>query len=184
MKAQLWIEHQWTPPLQRQGDSSIMMRISKLPYATTDTKTKCNMCRLYARVVTVADLAHLDGSHIPAARLNGQWRAVSSLTMWPNLGRPPKTFWAVFRKCIRDAYGCKQQFCHGNRNLHNKPVKLTQPLTAWLHTVRHIQYKTFRDQHWLYHIDDSKTCWRYKPTENKHVLSVWGQLIFCLVLAL
>ena len=146
-----------------------MMRISELPYATTDTKTKCNMCRLYARVVTVADLAHLDGSHIPAARLNGQWRATSSLTMWPNFGRPPKTFWAVFRKCIRDAYGCKQQFCHNNRNLHSRPVKLAQPLTAWLNTVRHIQYKTFRDQHCLYHIDDNKSCWRYKPTENRHV---------------
>ena len=69
MDAQLWIEHQWSPPLQRQADSSIMERISKLPYATTDVKTKCNMCRLYMKVVTIADLAHLDGKHIPAARL-------------------------------------------------------------------------------------------------------------------
>ena len=60
MDAQLWIEHQWSPPLQRQDDSSIMENTSMLPYATTAVKTKCNMCRLYMNAITIADLVHLD----------------------------------------------------------------------------------------------------------------------------
>ena len=61
----MWIEHQWTPQLQREHDCSIMKFLSRVPGATKRKMEKCIMCRLYSRVVTLSNISHLDGTHIP-----------------------------------------------------------------------------------------------------------------------
>lgn len=172
MNAQLWIEHQWSPPLQRQEDTSLVQSISQLSYVTTTIKTKCNMCRFYLRIVTIADLAHEDGKHIPANRMTGNWRATSTLTMWPIFDRLPKPFWTIFRKCIRDAYGQTRAFCRNTRGHAKQKIELAQPLQAWLPVERHIAYQSFRSQPHLFLKDSNNRCWRYKPstTVNAHVL--------------
>ena len=60
----LWIEHQWTPPLQRRNDVSLMKAFSRVPGATIRKIEKCNMCRLYSRVITLSDISDPRGTHI------------------------------------------------------------------------------------------------------------------------
>ena len=68
----MWIEHQWTPSLQRENDCSIMGALSRVPGATKKKMEKCNMCRLYLKVVTLSDISHLDGTHIPWKHISGE----------------------------------------------------------------------------------------------------------------
>ena len=52
MQGAIWIEHQWTPSLQRENDVPIMSAIAMQAISTND-KMKANFCRLYSRVITL-----------------------------------------------------------------------------------------------------------------------------------
>ena len=80
---QMWIEHQWTSKLQREHDSSLMKAFSKLPGATKQKLEKCNMCRLYSRVITVSDINDKRGTHIPWRK----YQATGSQTQLCNYGQ-------------------------------------------------------------------------------------------------
>jgi hypothetical protein len=79
LKGSIAIEDVWCPSLQRKGDTSIMQSLSRLPSVTKGELKKANLCRKWMRVITLAELASLDGRYIPANRFNGQWRATSNL---------------------------------------------------------------------------------------------------------
>ena len=57
----LWIERQWTPPLQRVGDQSLMFAFINIANATTKILEMAKYCRCYLRVITTADIADLNG---------------------------------------------------------------------------------------------------------------------------
>jgi hypothetical protein len=46
----IWIEHAWTPPLQRQRDESIMECFSAIPRITTGQLKQANTVQLYLRI--------------------------------------------------------------------------------------------------------------------------------------
>ena len=92
---QMWIEHQWTPDLQRIHDSSLMKAFSELPGATKQKLEKCNMCRLYSRVITVSDISDERGTHIPWKKISGDWKANSTLQLWPTMPKPPSKYWST-----------------------------------------------------------------------------------------
>ena len=84
-----WIEEAWTPPLQREGDESLMERFSLIEGITTGELTMANEVRIYLRVITIADLTHPNGKYIPDEMLDGAWQSGSDLR-WPEQPLPPK----------------------------------------------------------------------------------------------
>jgi hypothetical protein len=103
LDASLWVEKAWSPPLQREGDESLMERFVQIPNITRAELRRANAVRLYLRVVTIADLADVGGSYIPAGMLNGDWQAGSDLK-WPFQPMPPKPFWRTFRHCLQRTF--------------------------------------------------------------------------------
>lgn len=100
MDAFLWIEKKWTPRLQRRNDTSLMQTFLACPQISRAMLKRANAVRLYLRVVTIADLADVGGTYIPAGILTGEWRAGSDYK-WPYQPLPPANFWSTFRRCIR-----------------------------------------------------------------------------------
>ena len=114
----------------------------------------------------MADLANQDRKHVPANIMARHWRAISTLTMWPLFDRPPKVFWVIFRKFIRDVYVYSRIFCYSKRGKANQRIELMEPLLAWLYVKQNISHHSFRNQHYLFHKDSNNRCWRYKPSAN------------------
>ena len=133
LNGSIWIEKAWQPALQRLGDESIMEKINALPYPPSVLR-KANECRLWLRVITIAELASLNGKTVPMDRLQGKWRAQSSLH-WPNQPTPSQSHWAAFRKCIRATFCCDASAWQRHGEYH-----LTQPLGAWVVAHRHVQH--------------------------------------------
>ena len=75
-----------------------MELFSAIPGITQGQLEKINAVRLYLRVITLADLADPDGTHIPDGMLTGDWQAGSDLLV-PDIQQPPKDWWKLFRKC-------------------------------------------------------------------------------------
>ena len=139
LNATMWIEHQWTPQLQRQNDQSLMKAFSLDGKATHQQKLIANLCRVYLRVITIAELANEKGTMIPGNRMNGKWRAQSSLE-WPDIPCPQKHHWRIFRMLVRRSFSHTRR---ANSNL-NAPVILDNSLGKWNIATRHIQYDHYR----------------------------------------
>ena len=77
-------------------------------------------------------------THVGQDTRHSGWRADSSLK-WPNIPCPPKSWWAVFRRFIRQA------FTNINRpgRLH-APVSLNNKLGNWHEVPRHIKHQYYR----------------------------------------
>ncbi|KAL7552654.1 hypothetical protein ACHAWF_015884 [Thalassiosira exigua] len=160
MDASLWIEHAWTPSLQRAGDEALMERFAQHSRATKGQLEKLNAVRLYLRVVTVADLADPPGRYIPDGMLTGEWQAGSDLR-WPKQDLPPKRHWALFRKYLR------KTFCRGT-SAHqpvNYGMTLATPLGAWLPVPRNTWYQCYRSESDLFWRDDNGQLHRMKRTQ-------------------
>ena len=112
------------------------------PKIQTGYLKAANTCRLFLRVVTIAELANIDGTTIDTERLEGKWRANSNL-IWPRQCAPTPDQWRKFKSCLR------RTFCKGNRNQY-MPFDLTTPLGAWHQVPRHIQYHAYRDEMRVY----------------------------------
>lgn len=97
MKGKILIEDQWCPMLQREGDESIMEVVLNLEKIQPGEIKKVNQVRKYLRVITIAELADLDGNHLPTNRFNGRWRANSTLN-WANQPPPTAEMWTLFRR--------------------------------------------------------------------------------------
>ncbi|NCG03649.1 MAG: hypothetical protein GWP22_09365, partial [Actinomycetales bacterium] len=129
--ATLWIEKAWCPHLQRENDQSLMERFALLPHMTRHKMFKLNSVRLYLRVITLADLTDEAGTHIPDGMLTGEWQAGSDLR-WPFQPRPSDSAWALFRKCIRDAFSPKTP---PTQRAHFS-IQLGTPLGRWFNVPR------------------------------------------------
>ena len=98
----IWIENAWVPQLQREHDQSIMGAFTKFKKkgATKARLENANLCRMYDRVTTVAELADINRRTISHGRLDGQWRATLSLR-WQNQIPPTEKMWDDFRYYVR-----------------------------------------------------------------------------------
>jgi hypothetical protein len=83
-----------------------MQSLSRLPGVTKGELKKANLCRKRMKVITIAELASIDGKCIPAICFNGQWRARSNLR-WPHQPAPMKGMWDIFRRLVKQAF-CSQ----------------------------------------------------------------------------
>ena len=123
-----------------------------------------NKCRVYLRVITVAELADLDGQKIHPDKLNGNWRADSTL-VWPNQPMPSQKMWDAFRLCLRKTI-CSRP----GRALSCLPMPLDQPLGSWIQTTRHIHHEFYRTPQWVYartQTDEGENAYRrYNQSSN------------------
>ena len=95
----IWIENIWTPQLQREGDAPLMELFTKAKSKkiTNRVLEEANLCRIYLRVITVAELADQNGREISPHKLNGTWRATSTL-VWPNTTKAHREDVEIFQK--------------------------------------------------------------------------------------
>jgi len=166
LKGGIWIENLWVPQLQREKDQSLMEIFMKAKSRKITNKIieEANICRIYLRIITVAELADLNGREISPHKINGEWRAQSTL-VWPTQAKPSDKMWKSFRMCLR-ATCCKNP----KRVLYRKPLPLDQPLGKWLQTDRHLQYQYYRSQEWVYsrELELSTKFMRYTKCTSGH----------------
>lgn len=152
--ASLWIEDVWQHPLQRENDEFIMDRFLQIPGISRSELRQANAVRLYLRVLTIADLAAPNGREIPDGNMSGEWQGGSDI-YWPYQVKPPKKFWATFRRCMRHTF-CKS-------TPHTQPahygMTLDTHLGQWLPVRRHSWFDVYRSPTCLY--------WRIESTIYK-----------------
>ena len=141
----MWIENAWTPKLQREGDSSIMQLFIDCPLITRAMRKKACSCLMYMRCITLADIADPTGKYIPDGMLTGKFQAGSDFE-WPDQMRPPKKFWAAFRKCLILTV-CR-------RTSPYKPAEwgmdLDEPLGKWLAVKRNVWWSCYKAADYIY----------------------------------
>ena len=145
----IWIENAWVPDLQREHDESIMGAFIKVKTkgASKARLENANLCRMYARVITVAELTDMNGRTISPERLDGRWRATSSLR-WPNQIPPTRKMWNDFRYYVRASI-CS----NAGRVWRTSTFTLNKPLGSWIKSTRHVQYDIYRTPLWIYRQD-------------------------------
>ena len=136
--AHMWIEDAWTPPLQRVGDRSLMEQFCNISGITRAKLRRANAVRLYLRVLTIADLTDVAGTHIRDGMLDGDWQAGSDLK-WPYQPKPPKAFWSTFRWCLRHTF-CSRQCPHQPASY---AMQLDDALGCWLLVPRTTWYSAY-----------------------------------------
>ena len=160
MNGQLWIEHEWHPSLQRVNDASLMKTFIESEGATKGKLIAANHCRLYIRCSSIAELANIAGTFIPATRLNGEWRASSTLE-WPNIPRPPPKCWTIFRWFIRKTIATSPW-------RHNQHAILDHPLGNWFQVPRNLRYELLRNQDSIF-LRREENLIQFKSTNNPKI---------------
>ena len=127
-----WLEldQTYTPPLQRQQDQYIMdIAIQSKKFKPFQLRL-LNYCRLYLRVITLADITNANGTHIPTTIIQGKATAINRNSQWCHVHqpRPGNRAWQEWRKFCR-------QISH--RTTH----QLNQPLGSWTVPVSDIRRK-------------------------------------------
>jgi hypothetical protein len=108
LQGKIAIDGIWTPNLQRVHDRSIMEALCMLPKVPRRQLQVANFCRKWMRVITIAELASIDGKYLPPDRFNGRWRAKSKLK-WPRQPPPTAAMWTTFRQLIKRAFCTKSK---------------------------------------------------------------------------
>jgi ribonuclease HI len=148
LQGKIAIDGIWTPSLQRLHDRSIMEVLCMLPKVSRRQLQVANFCRKWMRVITIAELASIDGRYLPPDRFNGRWRAKSKLK-WPHQPPPTAAMWTTFRQLM------KQAFCTKSKHYSTKiAVPLDTPLGPWLKNERHVQYKAYRTDQTIFILSD------------------------------
>jgi hypothetical protein len=159
----LWIEKAWTPPLQQEGDASIMERFAKIAGITTGILKKANIVCIYLRVITIADLANPEGTTIPDGLMKGDWQAGIDL-IWPQILCPPKPYWAIFKKCMKATF-FKQAPQHQPSHYS---VSLYENLGPWYKVKCNTWYPCYKAKNNLYlRQHDSSLISKLSPSKTK-----------------
>jgi len=95
-------------------------------------------------VVIIAGLVEATGRVISHDILTGEWQAGSGL--WPEARRSPKSWWALFRKCMRDTFCTKTPIYQPA----NYCLELDLPLGRWLPIEIHCLFECYKSKPALY----------------------------------
>ena len=95
------IEDASKPHLQQLDDNSIMEVVAANMILTPNGKLLANECRMWLEVITISNIADIDGQSIQIWQLRGFWRATTTPDLiWPQLPTPSKRHWSAFRQCL------------------------------------------------------------------------------------
>ena len=172
MGGYIWIEKSWTPEAQREGDEALMERFVAIPGVQRSSLRQANAVRLYLRVVTIADLADLGGTYIPADMLDGGWQAGSDIK-WPFQPKPPQHFWSTFRRCLRQTF-CTRTPPHQRAAAS---MDLDTPLGRWLPVKRNTWFPAYRtNEGILWRRDDSSRLFTMRASGAPGVFQCVGEV--------
>jgi hypothetical protein len=124
----------YTPPLLRQHDQYIMdLAIQSKRFKPFQLRL-LNYCRLYLRVVSIADISNANGSHIPKPVYQGDESAINKNSDWCHVHqpRPGTRAWQEWRKLCRLVS-------------HRATLKLHQTLGSWIVPAKDIRLPW---EHW------------------------------------
>ncbi|MFO0446277.1 MAG: hypothetical protein ACK51L_01300, partial [bacterium] len=137
------VESQWVPKETRYGDIALMDLA--LTFHLDTYQLQCiNTCRLYLQAIMVSDITTARGDKIlPSVMLGERNPAVESAIQWPEIPRPPSSFWSVWRLFL-------QFFARGRR--------LMAPLRLWRYTP--LKWRWFQDRDHIVWEQDGEHQWK------------------------
>jgi hypothetical protein len=89
------------PQLLRRGDCNLMDAFLSLKRTPAKIRT-LNLCRLYLKVESLAELCDVDGTKLLPAAWNGNPLPTTSTLLWPRQGRP--SCWATWRQALAELF--------------------------------------------------------------------------------
>ena len=90
---------------QRAGDCLIMDKLRTNGNSTPLELQRLNACRLFLRVARLSDITSIDGKRIREDTLAGKEKGpFSSSLNWPRQGRPPQSWWLLWKKKLKLAF--------------------------------------------------------------------------------
>jgi hypothetical protein len=96
--------HNVTLELPRENDVFIMETFYSLAIPRDDIK-KCNHCRMFLRALYLSDITSGDGTQILEEAWQGEpYIPPYKSRSWPSYGKPPKTYWEIWRKWLKIAF--------------------------------------------------------------------------------
>jgi hypothetical protein len=87
----------WLPSPQRQNDQSVMSLASNTTYTKGELR-QLNMCRIYIRVISIADITDFDGTRIKQTSYDGKRDDTRHTTRWPNQQQHTKGGWHIWQR--------------------------------------------------------------------------------------
>lgn len=88
----------WTVERGRNGDRAIMDEVIRLGASRQECRM-VNKCRMYLRVLTVADVVMVDGEWLEEEVMRGE--LIESSLGWPEQGKPGRKAWGEWRRWMR-----------------------------------------------------------------------------------
>jgi hypothetical protein len=93
------------PKEQALKDELLMDAIRERGGCTATQLQRINACRMFLRVTRLSDIACAAGTHIRGECLQGQEIHLFRSTMrWPRQGRPPKVWWNLWAKTLKQVF--------------------------------------------------------------------------------
>ena len=117
---------------------------------TPKEKELANECRMWLRIITISDIADLNGQSIKIRRLKGFWRATPAIDLrWPQLPTPTKRHCSAFRQCLLTTV-CSSASPYDQSSNY----KLDTTLGPWFIKPRHVLHECYRSNIAVYWRDD------------------------------
>jgi hypothetical protein len=103
INAEIEIDHDQVPQIQRQYDDHIMDKVLTENAFTSKEINRINNCRLYLQAVTIADICTACGTIFDPFFLEGQTSLLSSTTNWvtTNQQQPGAQAWTTWRHALQ-----------------------------------------------------------------------------------
>ena len=126
-----------SPSTQCVGDEFIMDAFRTRGACSVAELQHLNACRLFLQVARLSDITSEDGSRLTTVALSGTGESANfgSLDRWPRQGRPPSTWWVLWRRKLKHVFSAD-----------GSAVKLRQTLGAWYRNVRPAEWNTLVSQ--------------------------------------
>ena len=131
IKADIDLDNACIPSLQREGDEFIMDVVLDSGNFKPAQIKMINYCRLYLRVITVADISNANGTAIEPGMYKGQPTAINVTSNWYHVhqARPGPRAWAVWKAACRIISTRNNQVLH--RRLGNWIVPASKLHRQW-----------------------------------------------------
>jgi hypothetical protein len=142
-KITITVKHHWTPALLHTNDVMLMDYFIMNKYKPKELAL-LNKCRVYLKVISLADITSADGEQImPSYKLGLLSQDRKSTLNWPTQQRPGRESWKLWQNALQ---------------LLETGSRLTHPLANWVASPH---------QSWFYYMDTSSLTLYYKDVTNE-----------------
>jgi hypothetical protein len=124
--------------LRRVDDQYIMQAFADHGYTDKQLK-KLNLCRMWAKVITLADITTGDGKHLTQDCKEENFTSTCHQSIkWPKAGQPDRTCWRLWTEAIENCF----------LRADDRHERLSRPLGEWTQLPP--------DWKWYYSVEDNK----------------------------